>query len=346
MKKILNTLKEKWAEYLIEIFVIIFSILIAFTLDSWNTRKSRSALFKSQLDQIYVQSKALRDRLKGYINNEEKEIAMIDQLLTAPEEFQQEVLPVLFFRLGTFSYKGFSSATSLILTSDDLNVLDKNIQTQDLIFEILKAQESLLNWSNDLEQNFGLDRSFINTVISWGIPRITQAEYSFDGKEVNYSDPNFYSEQHFEILRDKVSKREGQDLLRSQRSLKKTLLIDYNFIIGDLELLMQRIELYYPNVGLKVESIGIIGTALPYAWEKSVPMKYNKSRNVWIIDLSLKAGEVKFRANDNWLINWGGSNFPKGEAIQNGPNIPVDEGRYRIEIDIKNGEYRFEKVGE
>lgn len=44
MKKILETLKRKWAEYLLEILVIVIGILVAFTLNNWNEKRKTEVL--------------------------------------------------------------------------------------------------------------------------------------------------------------------------------------------------------------------------------------------------------------------------------------------------------------
>ena len=63
--------------------------------------------------------------------------------------------------------------------------------------------------------------------------------------------------------------------------------------------------------------------------------------NLAVTTAAVTDGGVKFRRDGAWTINWGGSTFPSGTGIQNGPNIPTVAGTYDVTININNGTYTF-----
>ncbi len=79
-----------------------------------------------------------------------------------------------------------------------------------------------------------------------------------------------------------------------------------------------------------ITTIGIIGDATPNGWDASTPMTYSKADGAWVInDAQLKDGELKFRANDGWDINWGGT---PDALTQGGANMKVAAGTYDIKL--------------
>ena len=83
-----------------------------------------------------------------------------------------------------------------------------------------------------------------------------------------------------------------------------------------------------------IKSIGIIGSASPNGWDSDVDMTYvpynkeTKEPGYWEAkDITLTSGAIKFRANDDWAINWGGT----ADALtQGGADMNVEEGTYDI----------------
>ena len=85
-----------------------------------------------------------------------------------------------------------------------------------------------------------------------------------------------------------------------------------------------------------ITTIGIIGSASPNGWDSDVDMTYvpynaeTKALVYWEAkDITLASGEIKFRANDDWAINWGGD---VNALTQGGGNISVDAGTYDIKL--------------
>jgi glycosidase len=95
------------------------------------------------------------------------------------------------------------------------------------------------------------------------------------------------------------------------------------------------------------QTVGIIGSATPQGWNASTPMVLANSADPhqWTLSLQLTQGEAKFRANDNWSVNWGGPAFPSGTAFQDGPNIPIpSSGYYTVSFNDVTGAYNFQAL--
>ena len=69
----------------------------------------------------------------------------------------------------------------------------------------------------------------------------------------------------------------------------------------------------------------------------------NTGKFTWYTDVTLDTdGGVKFRANGDWGVNWGGDSFPFATEPSGG-NIPAEKGSYRVVFNQLDGCYMFFK---
>ncbi len=86
-------------------------------------------------------------------------------------------------------------------------------------------------------------------------------------------------------------------------------------------------------------SWGIIGSATPGGWGEDTDMTLvsaSKGEYKWTVDITLTDGEIKFRANDDWGINFGDKTSDGFLDTENDNNISVTAGNYRIEINLNS----------
>jgi len=84
--------------------------------------------------------------------------------------------------------------------------------------------------------------------------------------------------------------------------------------------------------GLDPTNWGIVGAATPGGWDASTPLTYNPTTKLWEGVVVMTAGEFKFRANNEWTLNFGG---PADAMTYDGPNLSVDAGgTYFVELDL------------
>ena len=86
--------------------------------------------------------------------------------------------------------------------------------------------------------------------------------------------------------------------------------------------------------------MGLIGGAIPgTGWDSDRDMTFDPATGTYSITLDLNAGEIKFRANDNWDFNLGDNNDPNdGRPEVGGNNIKINAaGNYTITLDLLVG---------
>lgn len=94
-------------------------------------------------------------------------------------------------------------------------------------------------------------------------------------------------------------------------------------------------------------TIGLIGDATPGGWDNDTDLEQDANdESIWTGKMELTDGEGKFRANDDWVTNWGSGDFPIGVGTQDGANIPVTAGEYLITFNSTTGAYEFKEVVE
>ena len=80
--------------------------------------------------------------------------------------------------------------------------------------------------------------------------------------------------------------------------------------------------------------IGLIGDATPTGWNTpDQKMDFNTATGTWSIKITLTTGKIKFRLNDDWGWNLGGT---PDNLTQGGADCPVTAGTYTITLSIIN----------
>ena len=80
-------------------------------------------------------------------------------------------------------------------------------------------------------------------------------------------------------------------------------------------------------------TLGVIGDATPTGWDSDTDMQFNAEKQKFYVDLTLVDGTIKFRADDDWTVNWGGAD---GALVSGGDNISVAAGNYRIYVNLND----------
>lgn len=98
----------------------------------------------------------------------------------------------------------------------------------------------------------------------------------------------------------------------------------------------------FSNIGIIGSSVSEAGFAGP-----DIDMITFDGVTYTLVNHQFLGGFAKFRMNDSWDVNWGGTTFPSGTASLSGSDIPVPAGTFTVTFNLQTGEYDFQppKIG-
>jgi len=107
-----------------------------------------------------------------------------------------------------------------------------------------------------------------------------------------------------------------------------------------------KIEVNFSSMTYTMEeySWGIVGSATTNGWGgPDMMFHYNSFQDDWRAVVTLGDGEVKFRFNNDWAINYGDDGVD-GTIEANGANIAVSAGHYLVTMNLNTQSYTMEEI--
>ena len=90
-------------------------------------------------------------------------------------------------------------------------------------------------------------------------------------------------------------------------------------------------------------SWGLVGDATANGWDgPDQKLSYDGTLDAWTITTTLKDGEFKFRLNNDWGTNYGGTSNAGELTDKDGANIKIKAGKYKITANFTKKTYTVE----
>lgn len=158
MKKIFETLKAKWAEYLLEMFVITFGIIGAFMLNSWNDSRMKRA------DELHYLENIKRDinlniaQIDDYIDDRNRKIESAGVILSHfegvsiedPNNFNSHLQNIYtwqrFFQINNTFLELTYSGNLALISSDSIKNELLNLEK---LYQVMKAEEDHFRFDSE-----------------------------------------------------------------------------------------------------------------------------------------------------------------------------------------------------
>jgi len=361
---------------LLEAAVIFAGITSSFWMEEWRQQRGDQETYRHLLEEIYYNTAIAEGELP--ISIAANNLALKDALELTVLKTSELADTQLYDRLDhifdgmrpTFRTAGYVrlSNTSLSIPFDETMLILDNTH-EDFVglardFDLIEGEIA------DLRERHWRSAGMISctgAASNDGTVILMERPYMTEIRSLLYATGNCITEsENAARARELLGEQDFANAIRQVIDLRQDaawLLGRYQEQLNDLQ---AAIEARLPEISLPVASVELISwpQVTTEDTERQTPMR-KTGTHTWEVTTDLTDGFIKFRANADWGINWGGpfpfmidapgflwnsdrikveDLFPVGTAHLNGMNLPVRGGSYRVTFNSQTGEYAFENL--
>lgn len=114
-----------------------------------------------------------------------------------------------------------------------------------------------------------------------------------------------------------------------------------DIIVEEAGMYFMQVDLNENTYSLTKTTWGIVGDATPGGWDNDTPMEWSPEDQAMKVNLAVSSGEMKFRANGNWDINFGDTGADSLLDLD-GDNISVEGDDYEILLYLNRPDYTYQ----
>ena len=363
----------------LEALVIFAGITGSFWIEEWRQNREDLDTYHHLLEEIYYNTVIDESRIPLGIadNNLALKNAINMVVLDVVPPADTELWSQLDHNFGGVGGYGANTAGYVRLSNTSLSIpFDETMIILDDGFNGLAGQEEALNdivaQIGDLRAEFWRSAGMVSCTggeADDGSTSLMDQPYMAEIREMLYPTGECITQAENESrARELIGDPEFRNALKQVIDLRQGSAWLIGWQADAIRAIKSAIETRLPDVSLPIVSMELINwpAGVPTARTESQTSMQRTDPHTWEVSVQLPDGYIKFKANDEWSINWGApfpniidapgwlwsseqisveDVFPAGTAHMYGMNLPIRGGTYRVTFNSQTFEYSFEEVG-
>ena len=329
--------EQNWFAFALEVAIVVTGVFLGMQANIWNEQRKVDERFRLGIRELYPEilaaaflEESLEDKLSA-------QLVLIDSLLQYPQAVDPRRLPAIIHLLDDYVFTDYAFNREGIAWKADFLEVD----AQDLHRVQLAQELRTYLLGNDLwaqaREDFGLTALMTNHLRARGIPVRFYVGQSY-AQYVTYNAGAGYTPAQLVRVSALLKEETFVADLMNVRWEKETMLSYAGRGLTRANEIWAAMKRCDPSFDFSIQHLEIVGPGVAGGdWYTGQAMRRVQPDDdlVWEREVDLVAGEVKFRTDAKWSMDWGQGELDAERLVFRGGNITAPAGRYRVRVDLR-----------